>query len=164
MVQTILPGQIVKYLDEQYPQAKKQLVEKGDQFYLDRGHAPKVKQLLSMIENIDQKILSFEDDSQTEFGEAISAIQCAIDAWNSGDNKYKLQKIPGRQKMHPFTVLRKHLVKLKDEELGNRGYKEKMGDISRVGPDRRKVFVVHGRDNQLRSDFFSFLIICCVVI
>ena len=157
MTRPILPSQIINYLDAQYPQAKGQQEENGGQFYLERAHGPKVRQILSMIENIPQKLLNFDDDSHTEFYETIAAIQCAVDAWNAGDKQYKLEKIPGRQKMHPFTILRKHLLKLKDEESSNRSGKEEILDIDKVTPGSRKVFVVHGRDDQLRRDFFSFL-------
>ncbi|MFC1862901.1 hypothetical protein ACFL1Z_02990, partial [Thermodesulfobacteriota bacterium] len=70
-----------------------------------------------MIENIPSYLMVLDGESAAEFGEAIAAIQCAITAWNSGDNHYKLEKIPGRGKLHPFTLLRKHLIDLKDEGI-----------------------------------------------
>lgn len=114
---TVVPSQVVLYLDARYPQAKKQIDGSGSSFYLQRDHAPSAQYLLTMIENIPSHLFVLDGESYAEFGEAIAAIQCAINAWNSGDNLYKLEKIPGRDRLHPFTLLRKHLIKLKDEGI-----------------------------------------------
>lgn len=113
----VVPSQVILYLDARYPQAKQQMAGSGSSFYLQRDHAPSSQYLLTMIENIPSHLLVLDGESYAEFGEAIAAIQCAITAWNSGDNHYKLEKIPGRERLHPFTLLRKHLIKFKDEGI-----------------------------------------------
>jgi hypothetical protein len=114
---TVVPSQVVLYIDARYPQAKQQMEGKGSSFYLQRDHTPSAQYLLTMIENIPPHLFALDGESYAEFGEAIAAIQCAITAWNSGDNHYKLEKIPGLHRLHPFTLLRKHLIKLKDEGI-----------------------------------------------
>jgi hypothetical protein len=113
----VVPSQVVLYLDSRYPQAKQQMAGEVSSFYLQRDYAPTAQYLLTMIENIPSYLFALDGESYAEFGEAIAAIQCAIAAWNSGDNHYKLEKIPGQHKLHPFTLLRKHLIKLKDEGI-----------------------------------------------
>jgi hypothetical protein len=114
---TAVPSQIVNYLDDRYPQAKQQMEGGGSTFYLEISHAPPVQHLLSMVESLPSHLLNLDSDSYAEFEEAIAAIRFAIDAWSSGNNTYKLKKVPNRQKLHPFTLLRKNLVKLKDEGM-----------------------------------------------
>ena len=113
----MLPSQIIQYLDSRYPQAKDQLKGRGGQWYLTIDHVATVAQLLSIVENLPSSLMNLEIDDQAEFGEAIAAIRFAINAWNSGDKHYKLEKIPGRQRVNPITILRKHLIKLSDEAI-----------------------------------------------
>jgi predicted nucleotide-binding protein len=116
-MQPVLPSQIIEYLDSRYPQAKEQLEGRGGQWYLPIDHVATVTQLLSIVENIPSSLMNLESDDQVEFGEAIAAIRFAINAWNSGDKHYKLEKIPGRHRLNPITLLRKYLIKLSDEVL-----------------------------------------------
>lgn len=146
-MQPVFPSQIVNYLDSRYPQAKEQLEGRGSQFYLQRDHAPAVQQLLSMVENIPSNLLSLNTNDHAEFGEALAAIRFAINAWNSGDNHYKLEKIPGRQKMHPFTLLRKHLIKLKDEEI-----MPQIGEASKILLSEQQIHKLYG---AIRSEFIN---------
>jgi len=112
---TFVPSQVVKYLDDCYPQFKKQMAGSGSSLYLTGEHAPKVQYLLTMIENIPSHLIDLDDQSRAEFGEAIAAVKLAITQWSSGKKGYSLDKIPGRQQLHPFTLLRKHLSNLRDE-------------------------------------------------
>ncbi len=146
-MQPVFPSQIVNYLDSRYPQAKEQLEGRGSQFYLQRDHAPAAQQLLSMVENIPSNLLSLNTNDHAEFGEALAAIRFAINAWNSGDNHYKLKKIPGRQKMHPFTLLRKHLIKLKDEEI-----MPQIGEGSKTLLSEQQIHKLYG---AIRSEFIN---------
>ena len=114
---TAVPSQIVHYLDDRYPQAKQQMEGNGSTFYLEISHAPPVQYLLSMVESLPSHLLNLDSNSKAEFEEAIVAIKFAIDSWNSGNETYKLRKVPNRQKLHPFSLLRKNLVKLKDEDM-----------------------------------------------
>lgn len=116
-MQPMLPSKIVEYLDSRYPQAKDQLEGRGGQWYLPIDHVAAVAQLLSIVENIPPSLMNLDSDEHVEFGEALAAIRFAINAWYSGDKHYKLEKIPGRQRLNPITLLRKHLVKLSDEVL-----------------------------------------------
>ncbi len=97
-----VPSQIVNYLDDRYPQAKQQMEGGGSTFYLEISHAPPVRYLLSMVESLPSHLLNLDNDSYAEFEEAIAAIRFAIDAWSSGNNTYKLKKVPNRQKLHPY--------------------------------------------------------------
>lgn len=117
---SVVPSQIVNYLDDRCPQAKQQMEGVGSTFYLEMPHAPIVQTILSMVESLPPHLLIFDGDSDDEFKEAISAIRFAVDAWKSGNKIYKLEKIPNRQKLHPFTLLRKNLVKLPDEGVAKK--------------------------------------------
>ncbi len=116
-MQPMLPSQIVEYLDSRYPQAKDQLEGGGGQWYLPIDHVAAVAQLLSIVEDIPSSLVNLDSEDQAEFGEALAAMRFAINAWYSGDKHHKLEKIPGRQRLNPITLLRKHLAKLSDEVL-----------------------------------------------
>lgn len=109
---TIVPSQIVGYIDARYPQAAT-----GDTFYLGRDHAPTVAHLLRLIDSMPAGIVTLQGDALGEFGEAIEAARAAVSAWVSGDNHYKFEKIPGRGGVNPLTFLRTHLASLRDDVL-----------------------------------------------
>lgn len=114
-MQPFVPSQILEYLDSRFPQAKKQSERPGEEFYHVRQNAPGVQTLLTMIEGLPLHLLRLDPDSLGEYLEAVAAIRFALNAWNSGDAHFKLEKVPGRNRLHPFTLLRRNLVKLSDE-------------------------------------------------
>ena len=113
-MQPVVPSQVVEYIDSMYPQAKQQFDGSGKSFYLERDHAPNIRHILTMIENIPSHLLVLDGESHAEFGEAIAALSVALDSWSAGDNVHQLKKVPGRSKAHPLALLRKTLPNLSD--------------------------------------------------
>jgi predicted nucleotide-binding protein len=144
-MQPVLPSQIVKYLDSRYPQAKDQLEGRGGQWYLDVNHVAPVEQLLSMVENIPASLIDLDSDDYAEFGEALAAIRFATKAWYSGDNHHKLEKIPGRQRLNPLALLRKHLIKLSDEVL-------QADEANQIPLSEQQIHKIYG---AIRSEFIN---------
>jgi len=144
-MQPMLPSQIVEYLDSRYPQAKDQLEGVGGQWYLPIDHVAAVAQLLSIVENIPSSLMNLGSEDHVEFSEALEAIRFAINAWYSGDKHYKLEKIPGRQRLNPITLLRKHLIKLRDEVL-------QPEDANQISISEQQI---HKLYSAIRSEFIN---------
>jgi hypothetical protein len=104
----VVPSQVLSYLDSRFPPSERN--ELGIQ------HAPAVRLLLNFIDSMPIGVVTLQGDSLAEFGEAVEALRLAVNFWNQGV-KYPLGKVPGRNKEHVLTFLRKHLETLQDDVL-----------------------------------------------
>ena len=94
-----------------------------------------------------EPLLSFDPAYQEQFGKSLHMIHAPLSS---------MTVVPLADVMK--TVLTKAIEKLKYE--ADLMEDKKALDVKQVEenmPDTKKVFVVHGRDNKLRKDFFSFL-------
>lgn len=111
----VVPSVVVEYIDKRDPRAKKQQEQGGAHWFLDYNSAPFIKNVISLVDNIPEYLITLNGGALMEFFEAIEALQIMSNRWNNGDKTGLIQHIPGYGNTNPLTLLRKHLVTLHDE-------------------------------------------------
>jgi len=109
---TVVPSQVVEYIETRYPQIDR------PGFELGINHAPSIEYLLFLVESIPSHLVTLQGEAAAEFGEAISAMRFALRRWSAGEKNYAFKYIAlvaGHAQLHPIARIRKHLSALQDE-------------------------------------------------
>jgi hypothetical protein len=110
----IVPSQIVDYLDTRFRQAARQ-AEGDNPRQLTVSDAPAVACVVEMVDSIPAHLVTLQGDDYAVFAESVAALRLGVARWSGGDNIYQVERIPGRQRLNPMTLLRRQLLTLHDE-------------------------------------------------
>jgi predicted nucleotide-binding protein len=145
-----VPSRVRMLLDQRFPFAKEQ-IKGGPGADIPPDYAGALLQLLQMLDDIPEDPPALTDAARVELGEAIQSVRAAVAAWSAGDRTQPLRAMVGKNGWSPLTFIRKHMEALSDET-------PREGEpASTAPPDRRTVFVVHGRNLAARTAMFEFL-------
>lgn len=109
----VVPSQIVDFIDQTTPQAKKQIYSGGKGFSLNRNHEIPCSALIDLIDQLPAELLVLPSQQYTELVSSVAAIKSALKIWKLRD--YGLDRIPGFGDYNPISFIRRALSLCPDE-------------------------------------------------
>lgn len=109
----VVPSQIVDYIDQTFPEAKKQTDLGGRGYSLNRNHEFLCASLTDLINQLPSELLVLPSQQYTELVSSVATIKSALQIWKLRD--YSLDKIRGLGDYNPISFIRRALSMCPDE-------------------------------------------------
>jgi hypothetical protein len=109
----VVPSQIVDFIDQAFPQAKKQVSPDDKGFSLNRNNQFSCAALIDLLDQLASNLLVLESSQYTELVSSKAAIKEALQTWKLRD--YGLDRIPGYDNFNPVSLIRRALSRCPDE-------------------------------------------------
>jgi hypothetical protein len=107
---SIVPSQVVHFIDQLFPQAGTQ--KEGDKFVLYRGNSMQMAALLALIDRIPGELIDLDGAQYCEFLSCQAALHDTIKTWETQDKS--LSYVSGLPRLNPITLIRRALAKCPD--------------------------------------------------
>jgi hypothetical protein len=109
----VVPSQIVEFIDQTFPKAKKQTDEGGRGFSLNRTDQHPCVAVVDLISQLPAELLVLPRERYTEFVASVAAIKDTLEIWKLRD--HGLNEIPHFGEYNPISFIRRALSLCPDE-------------------------------------------------
>lgn len=109
----VVPSQVIEFIDQAFPKAKKQTDSGGKGFSLNRPDQHPCAGLIDLIAKLPTELLVLPGDRYTEFVVSVATIKSTLEIWKLRD--YGLDIIPGFGDYNPISFIRRALSICPDE-------------------------------------------------
>lgn len=107
----VVPSQVVKLIDRMFPDVKNQKEGSQKRIPLDHGASPFLAAITHLVDQIPSDLIIIDTQDYIEFSVSVAVIK----EWNSHRTEQPLVRIPGHGELSPLTMIRRVLVKCRDE-------------------------------------------------
>jgi len=114
-VPTVVPSQIVAYIDLRMPNARDQQQGKGGAFELAMDHAAIVRGVIELVDRVPPQLIEVDSADFSLLIEAMGQLRNAAEVWSRNDRHHKIGALPARDRLHPLTAIRQIMEKCPDE-------------------------------------------------